>query len=60
MGVSITIMRKFWIAVPHSATSPTKENAHLLRILRNTPDVLNHFKAPFLRHHSPDNLTIKD
>jgi predicted transcriptional regulator of viral defense system len=29
------IMREFWIAVPHSTTSPERENAHIVR-MRNT------------------------
>ncbi|WP_039360817.1 type IV toxin-antitoxin system AbiEi family antitoxin domain-containing protein [Candidatus Protochlamydia amoebophila] len=29
------IMREFWIAVPHSTTSPKRENAHIVR-MRNT------------------------
>ena len=29
------IMREFWIAVPHSTTSPIRENAHIVR-MRNT------------------------
>ena len=26
------IMREFWIAVPHTTTSPTRENAHIVRM----------------------------
>ncbi len=26
------IMREFWIAVPHSTTSPSRENAHIVRM----------------------------
>lgn len=29
------IMREFWIAVPHSTTSPERDNAHIVR-MRNT------------------------
>lgn len=34
-GLTDEIMREFWIAVPHSTTSPTRENAHIIR-MRNT------------------------
>lgn len=34
-GLTDEIMREFWIAVPHSTTSPTRENAHIVR-MRNT------------------------
>lgn len=31
-GLTDEIMREFWIAVPHSTTSPTRENAHIVRM----------------------------
>lgn len=31
-GLTDEIMREFWIAVPHSTTSPTRENAHIIRM----------------------------
>lgn len=34
-GLTDEIMREFWIAVPHSTTSPVRENAHIIR-MRNT------------------------
>jgi predicted transcriptional regulator of viral defense system len=34
-GLTDEIMREFWVAVPHSTTSPTRENAHIVR-MRNT------------------------
>lgn len=34
-GLTDEIMREFWIAVPHSTTSPTRENARIVR-MRNT------------------------
>lgn len=34
-GLTDEIMREFWIAVPHSTTAPSRENAHIVR-MRNT------------------------
>lgn len=34
-GLTDEIMREFWIAVPHATTSPSRENAHIIR-MRNT------------------------
>jgi predicted transcriptional regulator of viral defense system len=34
-GLTDEIMREFWIAVPHSTTSPVRENTHIIR-MRNT------------------------
>jgi len=31
-GLTDEIMREFWIAVPHSTTSPVRENAHIVRM----------------------------
>jgi predicted transcriptional regulator of viral defense system len=31
-GLTDEIMREFWIAVPHSTTSPTRDNAHIVRM----------------------------
>jgi len=31
-GLTDEIMREFWIAVPHSTTSPIRENAHIVRM----------------------------
>jgi predicted transcriptional regulator of viral defense system len=31
-GLTDEIMREFWIAVPHSTTSPGRENAHIVRM----------------------------
>lgn len=31
-GLTDEIMREFWIAVPHSTTSPARENAHIVRM----------------------------
>jgi predicted transcriptional regulator of viral defense system len=31
-GLTDEIMREYWIAVPHSTTSPTRENAHIVRM----------------------------
>jgi predicted transcriptional regulator of viral defense system len=31
-GLTDEIMREFWIAVPHSTTSPSRENAHIVRM----------------------------
>ncbi len=31
-GLTDEIMREFWIAVPHSTTSPDRENAHIVRM----------------------------
>lgn len=31
-GLTDEIMREFWIAVPHATTSPSRENAHIIRM----------------------------
>lgn len=31
-GLTDEIMRKFWIAVPHSTSSPVRENTHIVRM----------------------------
>ncbi len=31
-GLTDEIMREYWIAVPHSTTSPVRENAHIVRM----------------------------
>lgn len=31
-GLTDEIMREFWIAIPHATTSPTRENAHIVRM----------------------------
>jgi len=31
-GLTDEIMREFWIAIPHSTTSPARENAHIVRM----------------------------
>jgi predicted transcriptional regulator of viral defense system len=31
-GLTDEIMREFWIAVPHTTTSPSRENAHIVRM----------------------------
>jgi predicted transcriptional regulator of viral defense system len=31
-GLTDEIMREFWIAVPHATTSPSRENAHIVRM----------------------------
>lgn len=31
-GLTDEIMREFWIAVPHATISPTRENAHIVRM----------------------------
>ena len=31
-GLTDEIMREFWIAVPHSTTSPSRTNAHIVRM----------------------------
>jgi predicted transcriptional regulator of viral defense system len=31
-GLTDEIMREFWIAVPHSTTAPSRENAHIIRM----------------------------
>lgn len=31
-GLTDEIMREFWIAIPHASTSPTRTNAHIVRM----------------------------
>jgi len=31
-GLTDEIMREFWIAIPHATTSPSRENAHIIRM----------------------------
>lgn len=31
-GLTDEIMREFWIAIPHATTSPSRENAHIVRM----------------------------
>lgn len=31
-GLTDEIMREFWIAIPHATTSPTRDNAHIVRM----------------------------